>query len=1016
MQSLSTLTNSREKIKTWWQTNSLFALSLFLLIFIPLYPKLPLAELIPGYLVRVRLEDILVGLTGLVWLWQLLREKLNWRTSYNLILLAYVGAGVVSLLVALFLQQTIPLQALHLGKSLLHYLRYLEYFSLFLFMLAGLKTQRQLKVAMFALVISLNLIFIYGWGQRHWQWPAFSTMNREFSKGASLVLAPEIKLHSTFGGHYDLAAYLVIVLPILAAWLVKANKRWLKAWLGLSLLAGFWLLLESASKTALAGCLLALAAVTWFYLSQRWGRLKASLASLLVGLVVGGSSLFLLWQFRPMTLYRFLPFLQPESVTVPIGVEGQLDETWSENARRYGLSMGIRLDTLWPNALRSFGLNPYTGRGYATINKQGFYSFTEADSTDNNFLRILGETGLLGFVSFFGLIYLIIKRLLSFYRQLPEQSLVRPLTVGFVAGTGGLLVNALIIDVFAASKVAFTYWALAGLSLKSLWLEKPKIFERLEEQDWQKILLWLKKHWPLLLSLAALILVIHQRLFTEYSLVKSFALAPKQAKYVAFNQCLVEEASWSSCLGRYQLGPGLLYSFYLLPFYWLFRDPTVYYWANLLLMALTANFLIKLVTSLTKKRLNQFLILLIIFVTPAFFRLPAMSDPVNLFLPPILWLLNKWWRPTLSQRRLTVYVLSLLAVAHLAILQYLGGLGQYVLKSWRDTHRPANYVSIRRANWFFETLDTENTPVLLTAVEPVLFDLYGEGRYQVEPLSLDEIEANQLLIEAPGENVYVTNANAEQDPNVAEVFAQYQKRFGISLKEIECRHSCNYYQLLAKEIEIPTQPITWNGQPLSVELQSLSNDDFLVLPDEILVELTGRASPELTAIKLTLQNKEPQLIFLVGNAKEDRWKNYGRQFQLQLQALGLDLPLVYVPGNYSPRTHQALGPGHQRFAVEESWFVTLDSLGHARNAQQKRFLFDTLLQLEQHPEVKTVYFISQNDQWLQPGIDNVYFAEDFPRILEKFEGVEFKFIEPLSLETLVKKTLVENEAEAETVP
>jgi uncharacterized membrane protein len=36
-------------------------------------------------------------------------------------------------------------------------------------------------------------------------------------------------------------------------------------------------------------------------------------------------------------------------------------------------------------------------------------------------------------------------------------------TIGLVAGTLGLLVNATYIDVFAASKVAYTYWFFAGL-------------------------------------------------------------------------------------------------------------------------------------------------------------------------------------------------------------------------------------------------------------------------------------------------------------------------------------------------------------------------------------------------------------------------------------------------------------------------------------------------------------------------------------------------------------------------
>ncbi|MFH1899672.1 MAG: hypothetical protein ABIJ83_00150, partial [Patescibacteria group bacterium] len=73
-------TSTKNSLKTWFDQHGLFALSLFLLIFIPLYPKIPLLEAIPGYLVRVRLEDILVLVTGLIWFTQLLRKRVEWRT------------------------------------------------------------------------------------------------------------------------------------------------------------------------------------------------------------------------------------------------------------------------------------------------------------------------------------------------------------------------------------------------------------------------------------------------------------------------------------------------------------------------------------------------------------------------------------------------------------------------------------------------------------------------------------------------------------------------------------------------------------------------------------------------------------------------------------------------------------------------------------------------------------------------------------------------------------------------
>jgi hypothetical protein len=48
--------------------NLFFILSVFLLIFIPLFPKIPLFDILPGYIVRVRPEDLLVLCAAFVWL------------------------------------------------------------------------------------------------------------------------------------------------------------------------------------------------------------------------------------------------------------------------------------------------------------------------------------------------------------------------------------------------------------------------------------------------------------------------------------------------------------------------------------------------------------------------------------------------------------------------------------------------------------------------------------------------------------------------------------------------------------------------------------------------------------------------------------------------------------------------------------------------------------------------------------------------------------------------------------
>jgi len=163
--------------------------------------------------------------------------------------------------------------------------------------------------------------------------------------------------------------------------------------------------------------------------------------------------------------------------------------TYSDNALKYGLSFAIRLDTLWPQALSAFYKNPALGTGYATLTKSEVNEFTEADSTDNNFLRTLGEIGLLGFITFYGAIVLAIiqaykiafKKNLNIYEKTLDLKTL--LATAFIGSTIGLLINATFIDVFAASKVALTFWSITGIlfaleNIKDL-KKKPVVIKKI---------------------------------------------------------------------------------------------------------------------------------------------------------------------------------------------------------------------------------------------------------------------------------------------------------------------------------------------------------------------------------------------------------------------------------------------------------------------------------------------------------------------------------------------------------
>ena len=118
-------------------------------------------------------------------------------------------------------------------------------------------------------------------------------------------------------------------------------------------------------------------------------------------------------------------------------------------------SSSIRLKVEWPRALRALAKNPLLGTGYSSITL----------ATDNDYLRALGEVGILGFGAF-TLIFLrifnkIIRKLRTDFNGL--GSLEKAFVAGVIGAIPGILVNAVFIDVFEASKFAIIFWLVLGI-------------------------------------------------------------------------------------------------------------------------------------------------------------------------------------------------------------------------------------------------------------------------------------------------------------------------------------------------------------------------------------------------------------------------------------------------------------------------------------------------------------------------------------------------------------------------
>lgn len=478
-----------QKLFKWLKTidnNLLKYLLVIFIFFIPLYPKFPLKNVNFTY-IAIRLEDLYVSFLVLVFFIQLLRKKIQLKKLFLGPVIIFWVIAFLAFISGLYLTKTIDYPQV----GFLHALRRVEYMIVFLIVLSVIKKQKDFLLLFWSLLISLFFVNIYGLGQRFLGWPAVSTMNPEFARGHLLYLTPEARLSSTFAGHYDLAAYLVFLIPIVwGNYFFFLKKSWFITLLPfLSLL----ILVYTASRTSFIAYIIS-TPLFLLYLKKYRYFFIVIFASLLLSLFT-----------RDLTI-RFLKTIQVKKVLInektgqvyipqkintkdlPAGSlvvkiqeekniskeelknlktqliqeatkSGQISATEAAtvaaqlkpvSAITYDISFATRLQVEWPRAIKAFLRNPLLGSGPSSI--------TEA--TDNDYLRWLGEMGILGFSSFMYLILSLINFIFQKTKKINPQW--QPLFYGVIFGTFGLLINALYIDVFEASKVAFVFWYVMG--------------------------------------------------------------------------------------------------------------------------------------------------------------------------------------------------------------------------------------------------------------------------------------------------------------------------------------------------------------------------------------------------------------------------------------------------------------------------------------------------------------------------------------------------------------------------
>lgn len=479
----------------WIDDNLIHIFLIGFIILTSLMPKYPLIHVNYTY-IKIRVDDFIIVAMGIVFLLQLARRKVRLRTAFLPHVLIFWGAVFLSYFWGAYIQNTVAVKNL----GLLHSLRRVQYMAIFFIASSVVTSEKRFMKYMAVYLGTLFVVCLYGFGQKFLAFPSIQSMNAAYVDGQLLTLNPEDRVNSTFGGHFDLAAYLVFSIPLILGYFFYQGK---KKFFALFILALTVMLYTAARSSFLAY----LVVITLFLLYLRRFKLYILVIILTAGLlwVTGDTTRRFQQTFQFKTVFVnnqtgatvidqkvSAKKLAAGDLKIPLATkktqkvkgdiekinkialeqaaaeaikkgdkstEAQLNKRAREIASNFtpqkmllcDISCATRLQLEWPRAIAAFEINPILGTGPSSL----------GEATDNNILRLFGEFGIIGGLSFSYLLFSITRFVWKKARKTDGNT--RYILFGFVFAVISLIINALYVDLFEASKMAYNLWLLSGL-------------------------------------------------------------------------------------------------------------------------------------------------------------------------------------------------------------------------------------------------------------------------------------------------------------------------------------------------------------------------------------------------------------------------------------------------------------------------------------------------------------------------------------------------------------------------
>jgi hypothetical protein len=439
-----------KKLFEWLDSATAYKyLTAILLLTIPLYLKFPIFS-IPGSYVAIRIEDFLLSIGAVIVFLSFIRTDKSsfFKDRFNQAIMLFLAAGLISVLSGTFVTHTISPSV-----GILHWARRIEYILPFFIGLNAIRRGVNLQYFIQLICLVVFCAFIYGWGQMHFNFPVITTQNEEYSKGIALRWVPGARLPSTFAGHYDLAGYLLLVFPILIGYLFTFKKHIHRALLfSFALIPGYWLFLQTEARVSFVAYIIVITLMLF-----QLGKKKFILPFIVLS-IIGSIFLSDIGSRYADTINVYKNKIIGEQsliIKTAYAESSSLPARGESSAPAEDRSTAIRLNVEWPRAIRAFTKNPLLGTGYSSITL----------ATDNDYLRLLGEVGLVGALAFLLIFVRMSVVFKPFIMKVVKMDIEQLFVSGFIFGALGILLNATFIDMFEASKVAITFWLLAGIAV-----------------------------------------------------------------------------------------------------------------------------------------------------------------------------------------------------------------------------------------------------------------------------------------------------------------------------------------------------------------------------------------------------------------------------------------------------------------------------------------------------------------------------------------------------------------------